>query len=62
MCRFNRKSSGQKLKKSKSGSNPARLFRQPVRIPSVDLLNTLNEIAAKHGLGRTDLVEIASSE
>src|ERR1700675_3704684 len=27
------------------------------KLGPVDLLNTLNEIAAKHGVGRTDLVE-----
>jgi len=46
-----------KPKKSKSDSNPARRFRQRFETRPLDLLNTLNEIAAKHGIGRTDLVE-----
>src|SRR2546426_3747922 len=35
------------------------LFRSVngTKLGAVELLNTLNEIAAKHGVGRTDLVE-----
>src|SRR2546426_7848641 len=35
------------------------LFRSVngTKLGAVELLNTLNEIAAKHGIGRTDLVE-----